>query len=158
MALPPRENYLSWDECLMQMAHVISKRSKDPSTRTGAVIVNQQNVIVGMGYNGWPRGIDHDFPWDSEGEFLEIKNTYVVHAEENAIYNANQSTKGCILYCLLFPCNECAKTIVQTGIQEVVFESDRNHDRPVWIASRRILDAAGVKYRQYQSTLASEKK
>lgn len=144
------EGVLSWDECFMKIAHVISQRSKDPNTQTGAVLVNERNIVLGLGYNGWPRGtkID-DFPWESEGEFVNIKYSYVVHAEENAIYNANGPTENCILYCTLFPCNECAKTIIQKGIKEVVYDSDKYHDTPSWIASRRLLDAAGVTYRLF---------
>lgn len=148
----PRENYISWDECFMRMAHVISERSKDPSTQNGAVIADQNNVVVGLGYNGMPRGIEGDnFPWEREGGFLDTKYAYVCHAEENAIYNSNASTKGCKLYCTLFPCNECSKAIIQNGITEVVFESDKYHDSEVWVASRKLLDTAGVKYRQYIS-------
>lgn len=153
----PRANYLSWDECLMQIAHVIAQRSKDPSTQNGAVIVDPHHVIVGLGYNGWPRGVDNDhFPWDSEGDFLNRKNTYVVHAEENAIYNANKDTTGCILYAPLFPCNECAKTIIQKGIVEIVYETMRDANEPTRVAARRLFDAAGIKVRQYRSQLADE--
>ncbi|TSC84327.1 MAG: dCMP deaminase [Parcubacteria group bacterium Gr01-1014_13] len=145
-----RNNYISWDECFMRMANVIAERSKDPSTQAGAVIANQNNVVVGIGYNGFPRGIDSDkFPWDREGNFLETKYAYVCHAEENAIYNANAAVKGSKTYCTLFPCNECAKTLIQNGITEVIFESDKYHGADMFIASRKLLDAAGIKYRQY---------
>jgi dCMP deaminase len=151
----PRENTISWDECFMRMAHLIAERSKDPSTQAGAVIVDQTNVVTGMGYNGFPRGIENDkFPWEREGGFLETKYAYVCHAEENAIYNANNSLKGCKLYCTLFPCNECAKAIIQNGIKEVVFESDKYNTVDAFIASRRLLDAAGITLRQYLSKLA----
>jgi len=147
-----RENYISWDECFMRMAHVIAERSKDPSTQAGALIADKTNVVVGLGYNGFPRGVDSDnFPWDREGDFANTKYAYVCHAEENAVYNSNKQPHGCKIYCTLFPCNECAKTIVQNGIEEVIFENDKYHDNEVWIASRRILDSAGVKYRQYIS-------
>jgi dCMP deaminase len=151
MTVKHRKNYLSWDECLMQIAHVIAERSKDPNTQNGAVIVDGSHVIIGLGYNGFPRGVDNEtLPWEREGEKLSDKKyAYVVHAEENAIYNANAETKGGTIYCTLFPCNECAKTIIQTGIKEVVFENDKYHDDDIWVASRRLLDAAGVKYRQY---------
>jgi len=152
-----RENYISWDECFMRMAHVISERSKDPSTQAGAVIADQNNIVVGLGYNGMPRGIDGDnFSWDREGGFLDTKYAYVCHAEENAIYNSNIPTKNCKLYCTLFPCNECAKAIIQNGITEVIFESDKYHDSEVWIASRKLLDTADVKYRQYISKDSKE--
>ena len=101
----------------MRIAHVISQRSKDPSTQGGAVLVDQDNIVVGLGYNGFPRGItDEQLPWERKGDFLETKYAYVVHAEENAVYNANAQTKDCKLYCTLFPCNECVKTIIQNGI------------------------------------------
>ncbi|MBI5037892.1 MAG: dCMP deaminase family protein [Candidatus Kerfeldbacteria bacterium] len=148
-----RAQYISWDECFMRMAHVIAERSKDPSTQAGAVIANAQNVVVGLGYNGWPRGIEDDaLPWERSGENLpDTKYAYVVHAEENAVYNANANTEGGKIYTTLFPCNECAKTIIQTGIKEVIYESDKYHDEPVWVASRKLFDLAGVKCRQYHS-------
>lgn len=146
----PRQEFISWDECFMQMSHLISKRSKDPSTQNGAVVVDEANVVLGLGYNGWPRGIDNkDLPWDREGGFLETKYAYVCHAEENAIYNASGLVKGCKLYCTLFPCSECAKTIIQTGITEVVYDSDKYKNSDNNIAARKLFDLAGVKYRQY---------
>lgn len=145
-----RKNYISWDECFMRMAHVIAERSKDPSTQAGALIADQNNVVVGLGYNGFPRGIESDqLSWEREGSFLDTKYAYVCHAEENAVYNANKSVNGCKLYCTLFPCNECAKSIIQNGIKEIIFESDKYHNQDVWVASRRLLDLAGIKYRQY---------
>lgn len=154
-----RDNAISWDECLMLMARLISQRSKDPSTQTGAVIVDQHNVIYGLGYNGFPHGIDsNDLPWDREGDFLKTKYAYVCHAEENAVYNSNGPVKNCKIYCTLFPCNECAKTIIQNGITEVIFESDKYHDVPAFVASRKLFDLANVKYRQYVSSDAKEKK
>ncbi|MCX6792873.1 MAG: dCMP deaminase family protein [Candidatus Falkowbacteria bacterium] len=141
---------ISWDECFMQIAKIIAQRSKDPSTQAGAAVVTPDNVVVGLGYNGWPRGIDNDkLPWDREGKLSDTKYAYVVHGEENAIYNANHSTKNCRLYCTLFPCNECAKTIIQNGIVEVIYESDKYHDSDICLASRKMLDLAGVKYRQF---------
>lgn len=152
-----RTDYISWDECFMRMAHVISQRSKDPSTQAGAVIVDKHNVIIGLGYNGFPRGLsDEEFPWDREGDFLDTKYAYVVHAEENAIYNANARTEGCKIYTTLFPCNECAKTLIQNGITQIVYESDKYHDENIWKASRRMLDAAGVKYTQFSSEWAQD--
>jgi dCMP deaminase len=142
---------ISWDECLMRMAHVISERSKDPSTQAGAVIADDRNVIVGVGYNGFPRGIDSSkLPWNKEGSFENTKYAYVCHAEENAIYNANNFTKGCKIYCTLFPCNECAKTIIQNGIKEVIYESDKYADTPVVRASKKMLKLAHVSMRQYK--------
>lgn len=146
-----RKNTISWDECFMQIANVIALRSKDPVTQAGAVIVNKNNVVVGLGYNGFPRGIENDqLPWDKEGDFLDLKYTYVCHAEENAVYNANNSTEECKIYCTLFPCNECAKTLIQNGVREVIFESDKYHDVDAFIASRRMLDLAGIKCRHYE--------
>ncbi len=146
----PRENYISWDECFMRMTHVIAERSKDPSTQNGAVIVNEKNVVVGMGYNGFPRGVgENDFPWEREGKLSDTKYAYVCHAEENAIYNANSQVRDCKIYTGLFPCNECTKALIQTGIKEVIYESDKYHDDDIWLASRKMLDAAGIKYRQY---------
>lgn len=136
----------------MRMALTISERSKDPSTQAGAVIATKNNVVVGLGYNGFPRGIDNNaFPWDRDpnAALQDTKYAYVCHAEENAVYNANNSTNGCKLYTTLFPCNECAKTIIQNGITEVIYESDKYHDVPAFIASRRMLDAAGITSRQY---------
>jgi dCMP deaminase len=148
----PRKDAISWDECFMRIAKTIAERSKDPSTQAGAVIVTEDNVAVGLGYNGLPRGLNNeDFPWDREGDFLDVKYTYICHAEENAIFNSNNSTKGCKIYATLFPCNECAKSIVQNGITEVIYDSDKYHDEKIWIASRKIFDAAGVKYRQLLS-------
>lgn len=152
-----RENAISWDECFMRMAHVIAERSKDPSTQAGAVIADQHNVVVGLGYNGFPRGIeDGILPWEREGGFLDTKYAYVCHAEENAVYNANNTTRGAKLYCTLFPCNECAKTIIQNGITEVIFESDKYHDVDAFAASRRLLMAAGMTLRQYLSDEIAE--
>ena len=141
---------ISWDECFMSIAHVISDRSPDPSTQTGAVVVNEKNVIVGVGYNGWPRGIKtEDLPWDREGNLEDTKYAYVCHSEENAIYTANNSTEGCKIYCTLFPCNECAKTLIQNGIKEIIYESDKYGDLPVWKASKKMLKLAKVSCRQY---------
>ncbi len=156
-----REGYLSWDECFMQMAHLIAQRSKDPSTQAGSVIVNKDNIIVGLGYNGFPRGIDDDeLPWSRKGGFLDTKYAYVVHAEENAVYNSNSNTHGCKIYTTLFPCNECAKTIIQNGITEIIYASDKYHDEDIWKASRKLLDAANVKCREYapEYTLELNKK
>lgn len=149
--LGPRLQAISWDECFMQMAQIISQRSKDPHTQAGAIVVSSNNVVVGAGYNGFPRGIEAtDLPWDREGELQDTKYAYVCHAEENAIYNANASTEGTKLYCTLFPCNECAKTIIQTGVKELIYASDKYHDTPATIASRKLLDLAGVQYRHYE--------
>ena len=153
-----RKDYISWDECFMQIANIASMRSKDPSTQVGAVVVTDDDDDVGLGYNGFPRGVDIDaFPWKKEGDFVDTKYAYVCHAEENAIYNANNSTKGCRVYGTLFPCNECAKTIIQNGITEVIYESDKYNHEPPFIAAKRMFDAAGIKHRQYQSDYSKTK-
>jgi len=145
-------NYISWDECFMRMARLIALRSKDPNSQNGAVVVDQRNVVVGLGYNGWPRGIKAgELPWEREGDWLETKYPYVCHAEENAIYNANARTHGCKLYCTMFPCNECAKTIIQNGIVEVIYELDKYSDKDVYVAAKRLFDITGIAYREYRS-------
>lgn len=161
MKTKKRENCFSWDETFMHMCRVIAQRSKDPNTQNGACVVNENNIILGFGYNGFPRGCSDDIlPWDREGEFCDVKYSYVVHAEENAILNATGSMDGAKLYCTLFPCNECAKVVIQKGIKEVIYESDKYHDQKEWIVSRKMFDLAGVKYRQYilENKLIFEKK
>ncbi|NTW27021.1 MAG: dCMP deaminase family protein [Candidatus Moranbacteria bacterium] len=147
-----REGYFGWDETFMQMCRVISNRSKDPTTQVGACIVNDKNIILGMGYNGFPRGCkDADLTWNRDGSLCETKYAYVVHAEMNAILNANGPTEGARLYCKMFPCNECAKVIIQAGIKEVIFESDeyRSNSNDVKVAAHKMLDLAGVVCKQY---------
>jgi dCMP deaminase len=141
-----RENCISWDEYFMGISVLSAKRSKDPSTQVGACIIDEDKKIVGTGYNGSPRGIDDkDFPWKREGDFLETKYAYVCHAELNAILNSTkESLKNCTMYVALFPCNECAKAIIQSGIKKVVYLSDKYFDTPASIASRRILTMAGI--------------
>ncbi len=144
-----RENYLSWDEYFMGISLLSAMRSKDPQTQVGACIVNEDNRIVGIGYNGFPHGCsDVEFPWEREGEFLNTKYPYVVHAEQNAILNSTTRLKKCRIYVSLFPCHECAKYIIQSGIEEVIYMSDKYAQTDSTIASKRMLDAAGVKYRQ----------
>lgn len=145
-----RKNRISWDECFMRMAHLIAERSPDPSTQAGAVVANQNNVVIGVGYNGMPRGVElEEVPWEREGDFEDTKYAYICHAEENAVYNSNNSTKDCKLYCTLFPCNECAKTIIQNGIKEVIYDSDKYADDPKFKAGRRLFKLAKIKLRQY---------
>ena len=141
-----RTDYISWDEYFMGIAMLAAKRSKDPSTQVGACIVSPDNIIISTGYNGMPKGCsDDEFPWDRTGE--ETKYPYVVHAELNAILNANgRNLKGSRLYVALFPCNECAKAIIQSGVAEVVYLSDKYADTMMNLVSKRMLDAAGVKY------------
>ncbi len=144
-----RENYISWDEYFMGVAKLSAMRSKDPATQVGACIVNEQKRIVGIGYNGFPRGVeDDDFPWDKQDSWLDSKYPYVVHAEPNAILNATVSLQNATLYVTLFPCNDCAKLIIQSGIKEVIFLEDKYHDRDMFVASRRMFDSSGVVYRQ----------
>ena len=140
---------LNWDEYFMSLAHLSAVRSKDPSTQVGAVIVDSNNRVVGLGYNGFPRGCDDNkFPWEREGEYLDTKYAYVVHAELNAILNANKLIEHCRLYVSLFPCNECSKAIIQSGIKEIIYESDKYKDLDQFKASKKMLEAAGVKLRQ----------
>ncbi|MDU4959687.1 MAG: dCMP deaminase family protein [Sporomusaceae bacterium] len=147
------QDYISWDEYFMGIALLSAMRSKDPNTRVGACIVNEDNHIVSIGYNGLPAGCsDDEYPWTGSGDTLDTKYPYVCHAELNAILNATASLKGCRLYTALFPCNECTKAIIQSGIKEVVFLSDKYHDTDICKASRRMLASAGVFYRQYEST------
>jgi len=142
-----RQDYLSWDEYFMGIAVLSSYRSKDPSTQVGACIVNEKNRIMSMGYNGFPAGCDDDeFPWDREGVAYNTKYAYVCHAELNAILNSRGANlEGCRIYVALFPCNECAKAIIQSGIKEVVYLSDKYADSPGVRASKRMFTAAGVK-------------
>ena len=141
-----RENYLSWDEYFMGIALLSAQRSKDPSTQVGACIVNDDKKIVGVGYNGFPMGCDDDdLPWEREGAFLDTKYPYVCHAELNAILNSiSRDLKGCSIYVALFPCNECAKAIIQSGIKEIIYLSDKYHHTDIVIASKRMLNQAGV--------------
>ena len=141
-----REDYISWDEYFMGVAKLAARRSKDPSTQVGACIVSPDNIIISTGYNGMPKGCsDDEFPWDRVGE--QTKYPYVVHAELNAILNANgRDLRGSRVYVALFPCNECAKAIIQSGVREVVYLSDKYNGTPENKASKRMLDAAGVKY------------
>lgn len=146
-----RQEYLSWDEYFMGIALLSSMRSKDPSTQVGACIVNPDKRILSMGYNGMPRCCsDDEFPWDKNDDPLNSKYLYVCHAELNAILNcAVGGVRGCTVYTTLFPCNECAKAIIQSGISEVVYMSDKYSDSDSVLASKRMFDTAGVKYRLY---------
>ena len=140
-----REHVLSWDEYFMGLAHLSAMRSKDPSTQVGAVIVDQEHKVVGIGYNGLPIGCsDDEFPWDREGGMLETKYAFVVHAELNAILNSTRDLHSCTLYVSLFPCNECAKAIIQSGIRKIVYEDDKYAAADNVIASKKMLNAAGV--------------
>ncbi len=150
-----RVDYITWDEYFMGVALLSAKRSKDPNTQVGCCIVSDDNNILSMGYNGFPRGCsDDDFPWvrDSEDP-LEAKYVYTTHSELNAILNyTGGSLKGAKLYVSLFPCNECAKAIIQSGIVEVVYCCDKYADTPSVIAAKKMFDAAGVHCRAYEFT------
>ncbi|XP_055546116.1 deoxycytidylate deaminase [Wyeomyia smithii] len=144
-----RDDFLNWNEYFMATAFLAAKRSKDPNTQVGACIVNKEKKIVGVGYNGFPIGCsDDEFPWSkTSDDALENKYLYVCHAEVNAILNKNSSdVKNCTMYVALFPCNECAKVIIQSRIREIVYMSDKHNNKNTTIASKKMLDAAGVKY------------
>ena len=142
--------YLSWDEYFMGIALFTSLRSKDPSSKVGAVIVNQKNRIVGTGYNGFIAGVDESsFSWNREGEWLQTKYPYVVHAEANAILNSTTSNmEDCRIYSTLYPCNECAKKIAQKEIKEVIYLSEKHKTEEFHIASVKIFETAGIQTRQ----------
>ena len=150
-----RQDYISWDEYFMGVAMLAARRSKDPSTQVGACIVSPDNIIISTGYNGMPKGCsDDEFPWNREGE--DTKYPYVVHAELNAVLNANgRDLRGSTLYVALFPCNECTKAIIQSGIKEVFYLSDKYADTMGNIASKRMLQAAGVKFTQLKAKTKS---
>ncbi len=150
-----RQDYISWDEYFMGISMLSGMRSKDPSTQVGACIVSEDNKILSMGYNGFPNGCsDDEFPWEREGnEMTETKYAFVTHSELNAILNyRGGSLEGAKIYVSLFPCNECAKAIIQAGIRTIVYASDKYEGSPGNRASKRMLDAAGVRYYQYQHT------
>lgn len=149
-----RTDYISWDEYFMGVAMLSGMRSKDPHTQVGACIVSEDNKILSMGYNGFPAGCsDEVFPWAREGEPLDNKYFYTTHSELNAILNyRGGSLEGAKLYVSLFPCNECAKAIIQAGIKTIVYECDKYEHTPPVMASKRMLDAAGVRYYKYEHT------
>ncbi len=146
-----RKDYLSWDEFFMGISKLSAGRSKDPNTQVGACIVSGDNRILSIGYNGAPNGFpDDEFPWNREGKPTETKYMYVCHGEANAInnyYGSRKDLKGAKIYVDLFPCNECAKLIVQCGISEVVYLSDKYDGTDGNVASKHIFDTCGVKYR-----------
>ena len=149
-----REDYISWDEYFMGEATLSGMRSKDPNTQVGACIVSQDHKILSMGYNGFPMGCsDDEFPWEREGEPLDNKYFYTTHSELNAILNyRGGSLEGATMYVTLFPCNECAKAIIQSGIKRLIYDDNKYENTPSVIASRRMLKAAGVKIEQYTHT------
>ncbi|MGX8679887.1 MAG: deoxycytidylate deaminase [bacterium] len=141
---------ITWDQYFMGVAKLSAYRSKDPNTQVGACIVTPENKIVGVGYNGLPWGCeDSEFPWSvRDGSLPDTKYAYVVHAELNAILNSTQRLKDCRIYVSLFPCNECAKAIIQSGIREIIYEDDKYIDSPSDRASKRMLNAAGITFRK----------
>ena len=143
-----RKDYISWDEYFMGISLLSGMRSKDPSTTVGACIVDKNNRIVSIGYNGFINGCsDDDFPWDKEGEFLETKYPFVVHAEQNAILNARgKSLEDCTIYVNLFPCHDCAKNIIQSGIKKVINLEDKYKDTDSIKASKMMFEKSGVVY------------
>lgn len=150
---------ISWEEYFMSIALLSSLRSKDPHTKVGACIVSQDHKVLSLGYNGMPIGVDDtQIPWDGfnpENPLpeLETKYPYVCHAELNAILNSNHDLHGATVYVTLFPCNECTKAIIQSGIKEIIYLSDKYHDKDEEVAARKMLDMAGIKYTQYKGKL-----
>ncbi len=150
-----KRKILTWDEYFISMTHLSGMRSKDPNTQVGAVIVDDKNRIVSIGYNGMPRGCyDDQFPWEREGGFLDTKYAFVVHAELNAILNSSRPVEGCTIYVSLFPCNECAKAIIQSGIKAIIYESDKYADTESVMASKKMLLNAGVQLKQLDFTVS----
>lgn len=147
---------INWDEYFMGIALLSANRSKDPNTKVGTCIVNEDKRIVAVGYNGMPYGCDDKiFPWSKEGEYINQKYLYVVHAELNAILNATCSLKKCTLYTVLFPCNECCKAIIQSGIKRLYYLSDKYKDTSSVVAAKKMLDAANIQYIQMQTEIKS---
>ncbi len=150
---------LNWDEYFMGVATLSGFRSKDPSTQVGACIVNDRRRIVGIGYNGFPIGCDdRDYPWGNSGDYLDTKYPYVVHAEANAILNSTTDLTNCTLYVSLFPCNECAKLIIQSGIKQIVYVSDKYAHLDSTKASKKMLTSAGVSFRMMPEVVVEVKK
>ena len=150
-----REDYISWSNYFMELAKLTSKRSKDPSSQVGACIVNKENKIISVGYNGLPNGMnDNDFNWSRNNDFLDSKYPYICHAEMNAIFNSNQilNLKDTIIYTTLYPCNECAKLITQSGIKKVIYLGNKYANKPSFIASKRILESCNIEVIQFISS------
>jgi dCMP deaminase len=156
-AVKKRQDYISWDEYFMGVALLSARRSKDPNTQVGACIINERNKIVGAGYNGLPIGCsDDEFPWEKQGDLLQTKYPYICHAELNAILNnIGMDLQGCKIYTALFPCNECAKAIIQSGIKEVIYLSDKYAGTDASKASRLMLNTAGVQCRKVTTNISN---
>lgn len=145
-----RESYLSWGDYFMGLALLSAKRSKDPNTQVGACIVNENKKIISVGYNGMPIGCSDDaFLWSREGEDLNTKYPYVVHAELNAILNSKVDLSNCTIYVTMFPCNECTKAIIQSGIKHMIYLTNKYPDSTAVKASMKMLDSAGITYEKY---------
>ena len=151
--MPKRTNYINWDEYFMGVALLAAQRSKDPNSQVGCCIATNDNIIVSVGYNGFPRGCsDDELPWEREGEFCNTKYPYVVHAELNAILNSSgKNLKNCKLYVTLFPCNECCKAIIQSGINHIYYLSDKYENSKETLASKKMFNMAGVKTEKLKS-------
>ena len=150
-----RIDYINWDQYFMGIALLSAERSKDPHTQVGACIVGEDNRILSVGYNGMPQGCeDDDMPWGRDGSALDSKYMFVCHAELNAIlnYRGNESVRGAKVYVTLFPCNECAKALIQAGIKELIYADDKYEHTMSVIASKRMLKSAGVKFKRYEYT------
>ncbi|MBN1517898.1 dCMP deaminase family protein [Candidatus Sumerlaeota bacterium] len=153
MNVKKRDDYISWNDYFMGVAILAAHRSKDPHSQVGCCVVSRDKKILGVGYNGFPIGCsDEELPWGREGAFLETKYPYVCHAELNAVMNSNfADLRGAIVYVTLFPCNECTKLLIQKGVGRIVYLSDKYHDSDSSVASRRMLDMAGVEYEAFQA-------
>ncbi|CAI9267307.1 unnamed protein product [Lactuca saligna] len=152
-----RNGYLSWDDYFMAIAFLSAERSKDPYRQVGACLVSQDGIILGIGYNGFPRGCSDDkLPWSKKsknGDPLETKYPYVCHAEVNCILNTNHaSAAGQKLYVTMYPCNECAKVIIQSGVSEVIYFVEKSLENAdvIYVASHKLLSLAGVKVRRHE--------
>jgi len=147
-----RENYIDWDSYFMGVAKLSAQRSKDPNTQVGACIVDNDKKIVGCGYNGAPNGFnDEVMPWNRDGDFINTKYAYVCHAEVNAILNSHADLRGTTIYVDLFPCNECAKIIIQSGIKKVIYFSDKYNGTDGNIVAKKLFDECGIVYEKYNS-------
>ena len=147
-------DYLSWDQYFMGIALLSAERSKDPHTRVGACIVDADNKILSVGYNGMPCGCsDDEYPWENSGEPLDTKYLYVCHAELNALLNSSCfKVKVARIYTTLFPCNECTKALIQSGIQEVIYREDKYSDTASVISAKKMMRSAGVSHRRYEGS------
>lgn len=147
-----RTDYINWDEYFMGIAMLSAMRSKDNSTQVGACIVNSDHRIISIGYNGMPNGCDdNDMPWERTGvTSLDTKYPFVCHAELNAILNnASNNLAGCTMYVTLFPCNECTKALIQSGIRRIVYYDNKYADTESVRASVIMLKKCGIEFEQY---------